>query len=149
VHCTDVVDDDPAVAEAAVGAAEERLSVRRPRHGARRVSVVHPVAVVGDGVAEAEEPREARAAGAAVAAPRLCLCLCLCAADEDRAGGDEEEPRRRGENAGSRGRRCHGSITGTSVPEKETPTKEGGWCSWPTIEFLPAPARHISSLLHS
>jgi hypothetical protein len=105
---TDVVDDDPAVAEAAVGAAEERLPVRRPRHGARRARVAHPVAVVGDGVAEAEEPREAAAAA------------------EDRAGGDEDL--HRDENA--RSRRRHGSS------ERQERRGVAHWLSARTVSLL-------------
>jgi hypothetical protein len=56
---TDVVDDHPAVAEAAVRAPEEGLPVREVRNVARRArGVAQPVAVVDDGVAEAQDPRE-------------------------------------------------------------------------------------------
>lgn len=136
---TNVVDDDPAVAEAAVGAAEEGLPVRQPRHGARRARVVHPVAVVSDGIAEAEQPREAAATDAD-------------ADDEDRAGGDNKEPCRRGEKARSR---HHHRITPPGA--RNAKGAGGGWraaglsCviappiyrsgevgepAWPTIEFL-------------
>jgi hypothetical protein len=110
-----VVNDDPAVAEPPVWAAKEGLPVRRPGDGARRPRVPHPVAVVGDGAAEAEEPGEA---AAAVAALRH-------SAAEDCAGGGNEETRR--ENSRRRRRAHHivhleeqerqggGSLTGAGA----------------------------------